>query len=106
MDKDAVIATLRAHRAELERLGVIHAAVFGSVARGEAGPQSDIDIAIDMDYDVVGGLWEYAGLKREVAVIGAGTRAEIWDGDAWNDYLAEQEKTFSETDEEVLPGIF
>ncbi|WP_309080028.1 division/cell wall cluster transcriptional repressor MraZ [Zhihengliuella sp.] len=51
-------------------------------------------------------LREYAGLGREVAVIGAGTRAEIWDGDAWNDYLAEQEKTFSETDEEVLPGIF
>ena len=67
MDKDAVIATLRAHRAELERLGVIHAAVFGSVARGEAGPQSDIDIAIDMDYDVVGGLWEYAGLKQQIA---------------------------------------
>jgi predicted nucleotidyltransferase len=67
MDKDAVIATLRAHRADLERLGVIHAALFGSVARGEAGPESDIDIVIDMDYDVVGGLWEYSGLKLQIA---------------------------------------
>lgn len=67
MDKDAVIATLRAHRADLERLGVIHAALFGSVARGEAGPDSDIDIAIDMDYDVVGGLWEYGSLKQHIA---------------------------------------
>lgn len=67
MDKDAVIATLRAHRADLERMGVIHAALFGSVARGEAGPDSDIDIAVDMDYDVVGGLWEYAGLKQQIA---------------------------------------
>ena len=72
MDKDAVIATLRAHRAALERLGVIHAAVFGSVARGEAGPESDIDIAIDMDYDVVGGLWEYGALKQQIADLFSG----------------------------------
>jgi predicted nucleotidyltransferase len=67
MDKDAVIATLRAHRADIERMGVIHAAVFGSLARGEAGPDSDIDIAIDMDYDVVGGVWEYVGLRQQIA---------------------------------------
>ncbi len=72
MDKDAVIATLRAHRADLERMGVIHAALFGSVARGEAGPDSDIDIAIDMNYDMVGGLWEYAGLKQTIADLFAG----------------------------------
>jgi predicted nucleotidyltransferase len=72
MDRDAVIATLRAHRADLERMGVIHAALFGSVARGEAGPESDIDIAIDMDYDVVGGLWEYGGLKQQIADLFSG----------------------------------
>lgn len=53
-----------------------------------------------------GSLREYAGLDREVAVIGAGTRAEIWDLESWNSYLEAQENTFSETDEEVLPGIF
>ena len=42
----------------------------------------------------------------DVAVIGAGTRAEIWDAEAWNSYLEDQENAFSETDEEVLPGIF
>lgn len=51
-------------------------------------------------------LRSYAGLDREVTVIGAGTRAEIWDSAAWNDYLEEKESAFSETDEEVLPGIF
>lgn len=51
-------------------------------------------------------LRSYAGLDREVTVIGAGSRAEIWDTQAWNAYLEEQENTFSETDEEVLPGIF
>jgi MraZ protein len=51
-------------------------------------------------------LRSYAGLDREVTVIGAGTRAEIWDTQAWNAYLEERETAFSETDEEVFPGIF
>ncbi len=66
MDKDAVIATLRAHRADLERMGVIHAALFGSLARGEAGPNSDIDIAVDLVEGAAPGIWEYVGLKRQV----------------------------------------
>lgn len=51
-------------------------------------------------------LRTYAGLGRELAVIGAGSRAEIWDATAWDDYLAEKENAFSETDEEALPGFF
>lgn len=51
-------------------------------------------------------LRDYAGLGRELAVIGAGTRAEIWDARAWNDYLNEKEAVFSETEEEVVPGLF
>ncbi|MEB7504235.1 division/cell wall cluster transcriptional repressor MraZ [Arthrobacter sp. NPDC055585] len=51
-------------------------------------------------------LRSYAGLGRELAVIGAGTRAEIWDATAWQEYLEEQENAFSETDEDTMPGIF
>ncbi|GAA2864440.1 division/cell wall cluster transcriptional repressor MraZ [Paenarthrobacter ilicis] len=51
-------------------------------------------------------LRTYAGLGRELAVIGAGTRAEIWDATAWEEYLTEKEATFSETDDENLPGFF
>ena len=39
-------------------------------------------------------------------MIGAGTRAEIWDAQAWNQYLEEQENSFSDTDEDAIPGIF
>ena len=49
-------------------------------------------------------LREYAGLGRELAVIGAGSRAEIWDAQAWTEYLAEKETAFSETDDPI-PGI-
>ncbi|GAB3846365.1 division/cell wall cluster transcriptional repressor MraZ [Nesterenkonia populi] len=52
------------------------------------------------------GLREYAGLDREVTVIGAGDRAEIWDTTAWNSYLEEKESEFSSTDEEAIPGLF
>ncbi len=51
-------------------------------------------------------LRQYAGLDRELAVIGAGSRAEIWDAEAWQAYLAEQENTFADIEEEVIPGMF
>jgi MraZ protein len=51
-------------------------------------------------------LRTYAGLDRDVAVIGAGERVEIWDGAAWESYLAEQEQAFAEQADEVVPGLF
>ena len=55
---------------------------------------------------VPGPLREYAGLNRDCVVIGANTRVEIWDADAWRDYLAASEDQFSSLSEEVLPGVF
>lgn len=51
-------------------------------------------------------LREYAGLERDLTVIGAGNRAEIWASDAWEDYYKDREQAFSETEEEVIPGLF
>jgi MraZ protein len=51
-------------------------------------------------------LRSYAGLDRDVAVIGAGQRVEIWDAAAWETYLTEQEQAFAEQAEEVVPGLF
>jgi MraZ protein len=51
-------------------------------------------------------LRAYAGLNRELTVIGAGNRAEIWDTAAWETYYAEQESAFADTAEEVIPGLF
>ena len=51
-------------------------------------------------------LRAYAGLDRELTVIGVGNRAEIWDTEAWEQYYAEQESNFSDTTEEVIPGLF
>ncbi len=51
-------------------------------------------------------LRSYAGLERELVVIGAGSRAEIWDAESWQSYLDAQEDAFSDTEEEVIPGLF
>lgn len=51
-------------------------------------------------------LRNYAGLGRELTVIGVGNRAEIWDTAAWEAYYEEQESAFAEITEEVIPGLF
>jgi predicted nucleotidyltransferase len=40
---------LRAHESELHRPGVAHAAVFGSVGRGDDQADSDVEVLIDLD---------------------------------------------------------
>jgi len=51
-------------------------------------------------------LRQYASLAKECVVIGAITRLEIWDADAWQRYLTEHEDSYSQAREEVLPGVF
>ncbi|MDE2408704.1 MAG: division/cell wall cluster transcriptional repressor MraZ [Actinomycetales bacterium] len=51
-------------------------------------------------------LRDYAGLDRDLAVIGMGNRAEIWDLKVWNDTQAARDAAFSEIAEEVIPGLF
>ena len=46
MRRDDVLALLAAHRAEIERFGVMSLRLFGSVARGEASSESDVDLLV------------------------------------------------------------
>ncbi len=57
---------LKNHQPELCRRGVMHAAVFGSVARGEANVDSDIDILIDLDSSRAMGVFAYASLESYI----------------------------------------
>jgi MraZ protein len=49
-------------------------------------------------------LREYAGLAKDCVVIGANTRVEVWDAQAWQSYLDNTEQSFADA-EEVLPGL-
>ena len=64
IDRDEIIGTLRAHQAELRRRGVGHAALFGSVARGEGKRTSDLDIRIELDPQAPVELFEYVELRN------------------------------------------
>ncbi len=58
---------LRAHEPELRHRGVLHAALFGSVARNEATPASDIDIMVEIDPEAQISLFDYVGIKHYLA---------------------------------------
>lgn len=66
MDRGAAIDILRANEAALRLRGVRHAALFGSVARGEAHAGSDLDVMIEIDGDVVRDVFSYVGLCRVI----------------------------------------
>ncbi|MGO4603110.1 division/cell wall cluster transcriptional repressor MraZ [Terrabacter sp. 2YAF2] len=57
-------------------------------------------------FTIPANLRQYAGLDREVTVIGAGSRLEVWDSAVWNTYLEQTEQSFADTAEEVIPGLF
>ena len=56
MEKQDILAKLREHEAALKAQGVSHAALFGSRARGDARPDSDVDLLIygDPDFRTLG----------------------------------------------------
>jgi predicted nucleotidyltransferase len=47
MQRDEILNLLREHKPDLAQFGVASLAVFGSVARDEAGPQSDVDVLVE-----------------------------------------------------------
>ena len=51
-------------------------------------------------------LRDYAGLTKELVIIGVGSRAEIWDAASWQEYLSSNEEKFATQAEEVIPGLF
>lgn len=50
-------------------------------------------------------LRDYAKLGSDIVVIGVGTRAEIWDKQAWEQYLADNEQGYSDIADDVLPTV-
>ena len=68
-ERDRVLATLRAHEPQLRRRGVGRLRLFGSIARGEAGPTSDVDRIAEIDRGRVArfSLLDLAGLELDLA---------------------------------------
>ncbi len=67
MNLENAIATLRRYEGDLRARGVRHAAIFGSVARGESRPDRDLDIMLDIDPEAHLTLFDYVGLQEYIA---------------------------------------
>jgi len=75
MKREEVISRLKAHEAELKRLGVDHLYLFGSTVRDEAREHSDIDLFFDYEKGKLG-LFELMDVKERTADI-LGCKADI-----------------------------
>jgi predicted nucleotidyltransferase len=67
MNRSDIITRLKAHETALKARGVAHAALFGSVARGEQHGDSDIDIMIELDPAARVTMFDYVDIKEYIA---------------------------------------
>jgi predicted nucleotidyltransferase len=67
MDRREIIARLLENEGPLRERGVRHAALFGSCARGQERPDSDVDIMIEIDPAARIGIYEYVAIKDYIA---------------------------------------
>jgi uncharacterized protein len=86
MNKRDAIEILRRHQAALRARGVVHAVLFGSVARGEAGPQSDLDIMIELAPDASLDIFAYVELKNFIVGLFPGP-VDVVNKDALKPYV-------------------
>ncbi len=86
MRRDDVIARLKQAEPDLRTRGIRRVAVFGSVARGDDRPDSDIDIMIEVDPEAHITVFDYVGLKEYIAGLFDG-RVDVVSRDGLKPYV-------------------
>lgn len=71
----------------LHRYGARNARVFGSVARGEATEDSDVDLIVDLDAKGADALWVLSGLSEDLRQL-LGIRVDVVAADVLRDPVA------------------
>lgn len=69
MNREQVIAKLREHEPELKSAGIVRLSLFGSVARGEASAQSDVDLMAEFDTSKQFSLLDMVALENRLVDI-------------------------------------
>jgi predicted nucleotidyltransferase len=86
MRRDDVIARLKEAEPALRARGIRRAAVFGSIARGDDRPDSDIDILVEFERGAEGTIYEYVRLKEFISSLFSGP-VDVIDRDALKPHL-------------------
>jgi predicted nucleotidyltransferase len=69
MDREQVIAKLREHEPELKASGIARLSLFGSVARGDNNPSSDVDLMAEFDRAKRFSLFSLSGVRLQISDI-------------------------------------
>ncbi|MBD2426824.1 nucleotidyltransferase family protein [Phormidium sp. FACHB-1136] len=86
MKRQEAITVLTNHQKSLKDFGVRSLMIFGSVARDEARPDSDVDLLVEFDRPV--GLFTFVRLKRYLEEI-LGSPVDLGTPDSLKPYLQE-----------------
>jgi predicted nucleotidyltransferase len=88
MKRDEAMGRLKQHEAHLKGLGVAHLYMFGSMARGEAKEDSDVDLFFDYEKGKLG-LFELMDVQEYAARI-LGRKADVMTRDSLHKTLRRQ----------------
>ena len=86
MNAQHAVDILRRNENALRARGLRHAALFGSVARGDNRPNSDIDIIVEIDPDARITVFDYVGIKEFIAGL-FGERVDVVDREALKPHI-------------------
>ena len=87
MKREDVLTTLKENELELQSFGAERLAIFGSVARDEARPDSDVDILVEFNKPI--GLFGLIELRLQLEKI-LGTSVDVGTFDCVNQHIQKQ----------------
>ncbi len=76
MTREQVLATLRDHERQLREAGVVRLSLFGSTARGDGGPDSDVDLLAAFDSERRLSVLDVVGIELHISQL-LGTRVDL-----------------------------
>jgi predicted nucleotidyltransferase len=88
MEQERILTKLSENRQLLQAYGIKDIRLFGSVARGEAGAGSDVDLLVEFDPSAHIGMFEFSRLRRELSQL-LGCKVDLATPDALHKSMKE-----------------
>lgn len=88
MEQEIILTKLSENRQLLQTYGIKDIRLFGSVARGEAGAGSDVDLLVEFDPSAHIGMFEFSRLRRELSQL-LGCKVDLATPDALHKSMKE-----------------